>query len=275
MAAATERPSTVFAGLVLAALVAAAAVGPALVGHDPGAQDLAGGLSGPGAGHLLGQDKLGRDVAARLLAGARVSLEVAVLTVACSLLIGTLVGAVAGFAGGAVDFWLMRAVDVLLAFPGLLLAIALAAVLGPSLENVVIALVVLGWTDYARLVRGEVLSIRERAHVEAARALGLGAPRIVTRHVLPLLAAPLAVQASFSMASAIVAEAGLSFLGLGVQPPRPSWGSMLAEARSFVLVAPHLVLAPGAAITLVVLALNFLGEDLRDHLDVRRRPHSG
>jgi peptide/nickel transport system permease protein len=163
----------------------------------------------------------------------------------------------------------MRIVDVLLAFPGLLLAIALTGVLGPSLRNVVLALCLIGWAGYARLTRGEVRRLREREFIEAARALGAPGGAILRRHMLPLLATPLLVQATFGMAGAIVAEASLSFLGLGVQPPTPSWGSMLSEARTFVLVAPHLTIFPGLAIMLTVLGLNFLGDGLRDLLDVR------
>jgi len=164
---------------------------------------------------------------------------------------------------------MMRVVDVLLAFPGLLLAIALTALLGPSLRNVVLALSLIGWTGYARLTRAEVQRLRERELVEAARALGVPPGRILWRHVLPLVTAPLLVQATFGVAGAIVAEASLSFLGLGVQPPTPSWGAMLSDARSFVLVAPHLALFPGLAIMVSVLALNLLGDGLRDHFEVR------
>jgi peptide/nickel transport system permease protein len=232
--------------------------------------DLAAGLAPPGVSHPFGQDKLGRDVLARTLEGARVSLTVAAAAVLVSVLVGTLVGATAGFVGGRIDLLLMRVVDVLLAFPGLLLAIALAGALGPGIGNVILALSVLGWTGYARLVRGEVRAVRSREHVEAAVALGLPSHLVLLRHVLPLVAAPVAVQAAFGAASAVVAEASLSFLGVGVQPPSPSWGSMLAEARSFVVEAPHLLLAPGLAITTFVLTLHLLGDALRDHLDVRR-----
>ncbi len=163
----------------------------------------------------------------------------------------------------------MRLVDVLLAFPGLLLAIALTGLLGPSLENVVLALCLIGWTGYARLTRGEIRRLREREFTVAARALGVPDRRILVRHLLPLLAAPLLVQATFGMAGAIVAEASLSFLGLGAQPPTPSWGAMLNDGRAFVLVAPHLTIFPGLAIAMTVLALNVLGDGLRDRLDVR------
>lgn len=227
------------------------------------------GLAAPELAHPFGRDKLGRDVFARTLAGARVSLAVALAAVAASVAVGTAVGATAGFVGGAVDLVLMRLVDVLLAFPGLLLAIALAGALGPGIGNVILALSVIGWTGYARLVRGEVQRIRRREHVQAAFALGLAPRLVLARHVLPLVAAPLAVQAAFGAASAVVAEASLSFLGIGIQPPSPSWGSMLAEARNFVIEAPHLVIAPGLAITALVLALQLLGDALRDALDVR------
>lgn len=252
-------------------LIGCAALAPFLSPYDPYEQDLAANLSAPSVDHPLGRDKLGRDQLSRLLHGARVSLEVGTITVTVSLLIGVLLGTAAGYAGGAVDFWIMRLVDVLLAFPGILLAVAMSAVLGPSLGNVIIALSLLGWTGYARLVRAEVLRLRRREHVEAATALGVPDSRILTRHILPLLAAPLAVQATFGMAGAIVAEASLSFLGLGVQPPTPSWGAMVNEGRHFLLVAPHLTLYPGLAILLTVIGLNFLGDGLRDWLDVRSR----
>lgn len=231
--------------------------------------ELSEGLAPPSAEHPLGQDKLGRDVLARTLAGARVSLTVALAAVAVSVTIGTGVGALAGFVGGSADLALMRVVDVLLAFPGLLLAIALAGALGPGTANVILALSVIGWTGYARLVRGEVRRIRAREHVEAAVALGVPTRLVLTRHVLPLVAAPVAVQATFGAAAAVVAEASLSFLGVGVQPPSPSWGAMLAEARSFVVEAPHLIVAPGIALTAFVLALHLLGDALRDVLDVK------
>jgi peptide/nickel transport system permease protein len=237
--------------------------------YDPTVQALAENLAPPSADHLLGQDKLGRDILARVIYGTRVSLAVGVVTVLVSLLIGTVIGAVAGFAGGWIDELVMRGVDVLLAFPGLLLAIALTGVLGPSLRNVVIALCLIGWTGFARLARGEVARLREREFVEAARALGVPERRILVRHVVPLLATPLLVQATFGMAGAIVAEASLSFLGLGAQPPTASWGAMLNDGRAFVLVAPHLTIFPGLAILVTVLGLNFIGDALRDRLDVR------
>jgi len=231
--------------------------------------ELSEGLRPPALAHPLGQDKLGRDVFARTLAGARISCAVALASVTVSVAIGVLVGAAAGFLGGITDTLLMRMVDVLLAFPGLLLAIALAGMLGPGIGNVIVALSAFGWTGYARLVRGEVRRVRALEHVRAAVALGVAPRHVVTRHVLPLIAAPLVVQAAFGAAAAVVAEASLSFLGLGVRLPSASWGSMLAEARSFVVEAPHLVVGPGLAITAFVLVLQLLGDALRDALDVR------
>ena len=257
---------------VVGALVLVALLAPWLAGHDPTATLLAEGLRGPSWVHPLGQDRLGRDLWSRIAWGARISLVVGTATVTISLSIGTVVGLLAGMRGGWIDETVMRVVDVLLAFPGILLAIALAGVLGPSLGNVILALSVIGWTGYARLVRAETLALRERPHVEAARAIGAGELRVVVRHVLPLLAAPLAVQATFGFAGAIVAEASLSFLGLGTRPPTPSWGAMLNDGRAFLLVAPHVALVPGFAIFTTVLGVNFLGDALRDHLDVRTSP---
>jgi peptide/nickel transport system permease protein len=263
-----RRDAAVGAGLLLALALASVAA-PLLVRADPYAPTLEERLGPPRTAHPLGQDALGRDVLARLLRGARISLGVGAATVVLSLALGTLVGAIAGYAGGWLDEAIARAIDVLLAFPGLLLAIALAAVLGPSLRNVVVALSLLGWTGYARLARAEVAALRRRDFVEAARALGAGPGRIVVRQLLPLVAPLLLVQATFGMASAIVAEASLSFLGVGAPPPLPSWGAMIDEGRPFLLVAPHVTLFPGLALALTVLALQMLGDGLRDALEVR------
>lgn len=253
--------------LVLLALTAL--VGPALPAWDPLAVDLPGRLRPPSAAHLLGQDALGRDVLARLIAGARLSLGVGAAVVALTLAAGVALGALAGYAGGRVDEALSRAIDVLLAFPGLLLAIFLAAVLGPGVGHAVVALAILGWTGYARLTRSQVAGLRRRDFVQAAEALGATPGRVVVRHLLPLTAPALIVQATFGLSSAVLAEASLSFLGLGAPPPTPSWGAMLNEGRSFLLVAPHLTLFPGLALALTVLALQLLGDGLRDRLDVR------
>ena len=257
------------ATLVTLFLLVAALV-PLLAPFDPTHVVLPEGLRAPSLHHPFGQDRLGRDILSRIIYGARVSLGVGFATVAVSLTLGTAVGLFSGLSGGWVDELVMRAVDVLLAFPGILLAIALSAVLGPSLGNVVLALSIIGWTGYARLVRAETLSLRGRMHVESALALGAGPLRIVGCHVVPLLAGPLVVQATFGFATAIVAEASLSFLGLGTQPPTPSWGAMLNEGRSFLLVAPHVALFPGTVVFATVLGVNFLGDALRDALDVHR-----
>ena len=250
-------------------LVAVAILGPALAPHDPSAQDLGERLAGPSLSHPLGRDALGRDVLSRLLVGARVSVWVGLVVVGISATVGTVAGALVGLLGGWVDEVTMRLVDVLLAFPGILLAIAITAVLGPGLDHVVIALCLLGWVGYARLVRGQVLSLRERAFVQAAVALGAGRLAIARRHLIPNVLAPVVVEATFGIAGVIVAEAGLSFLGLGVQPGTPSWGSMIDEGRAYLERAPHIAAFPGLAILVVVLGLNALGDGLRDALDVK------
>jgi len=258
--------------VLLALFLLAAVFAPVISPCDPLAQTLDEGLSGPSASHRLGQDKFGRDVLSRLIHGARLSLAVGLGTVGVSLLIGLAVGSLAGFLGGAADRVFTGACDVLLAFPGILLAIGIAAVRGPSFGNVLFALSVLGWVGYARVIRAQVLSIKAREFVESARAVGSPPARLLLRHILPNALSPILVEATFGIARAIVAEAGLSFLGLGVAPPAPSWGSMIGEGRHFLFVAPHLVTAPGAAILLTVMAFNFVGDGLRDALDVRLEP---
>jgi len=226
-------------------------------------------LAPPGAGAWLGYDDLGRDIAERLLVGARTSFVVALWVVCLSALLGTLVGTASAYQGGGWDRVTVQVIDIFLAFPGILLAIALAGLLGPGIGNVVVALAVVGWVGYARLARAQVLSLRHREHVVAAESLGSGRMRIMLRHLLPLMAAPLIVEATFGVAAVVIAEAGLSFLGLGVQPPGASWGAMSRDGTRYMLVAPHLVLAPGAAICAVVLSVNLLGDRLRDRLDTR------
>jgi peptide/nickel transport system permease protein len=255
--------------LLLLALCLLGLAAPLVAPTDPLATRLEARLRPPDDAHPFGRDALGRDVLSRLLYGARVSFVVGVATLAISLLVGVTLGAVAGWVGGWLDEALVRLIDVFLAFPGLLLAIALAAVLGPSIANVVLALSVLGWPSYARLARAEVAALRRREFVHAAEALGARPARIVLTHVLPLAMPTLLVQATFGIAGAIVAEASLSFLGLGVAPPTPSWGSMIAEGRTFMLVAPHVILFPGLALAATVLVLQLLGDGLRDALDVR------
>lgn len=256
------------AGVAIVCLtVLAALLGPGITGIDPGFQDLPLRLEGPSTAHWLGLDELGRDILARLLAGARISLLVGAVVVGVSSVLGTVIGSLAGYYGGVIDEVVSRVSDILMAFPGLLLAIAVVAVLGPSLTNVVLALTLIGWVGYARLVRGQVLRIRELEYVQAARALGAAMPRILTRHIVPATLPALIVQATLGMGGAILAEASLSFLGLGVQPPTPSWGTMLNYGRSHLLDAPHLTIFPGLAIAVLVLGFNFLGDALRDALD--------
>jgi len=256
---------TVIVGLTLLA----ALVGPALTPFDPAAQDLAARLATPSLAHPFGLDELGRDILARVLAGARVSFLVGFTVVIVSAAVGTVLGSVAGYFGGRIDDLISRVIDTLLAFPGLLLAIALVAVLGPSLANVLFALTIIGWVGYARLVRGQVLRAREFEYVQAAKALGAGTTRILWKHIIPTAMPAVVVQGTLGMAGAIIGEASLSFLGLGVQPPTPSWGTMLNGGRAHILDAPHLTLFPGLAIALLVLGLNFLGDGLRDRLDPR------
>jgi peptide/nickel transport system permease protein len=252
---------------IVVVTVLAALVGPFLAPFDPAAQQLALRLTGPTGAHIFGLDELGRDIFARVLSGARVSLVVGVVVVSVSSFVGVVMGSIAGYFGGRADELISRVIDVLLAFPGLLLAIALVAVLGPSLGNVILALSLIGWVGYARLVRGQVLRAREFEFVLAARALGATTSRILIRHVIPTTLPAVTVQATLGMGAAILAEAALSFLGLGVQPPTPSWGTMLSGGRAHLLDAPHLTIFPGLAIAVLVLGCNFLGDGLRDVLD--------
>jgi peptide/nickel transport system permease protein len=222
--------------------------------------------------HPFGMDDLGRDVMSRVIFGARISMQVGVAVVLISAFLGTIIGAVSGYFGGWVDRLFSGFLfNVFLSFPSILLAIAMVAFLGPNIQNVILALSVIGWVGYARLMRGQVLKVREYDFVTAARALGAGNFRIIFRHVLPNAIQPLIVQASLGMAGAVLSEASLSFLGLGVQPPTPSWGVMLNDARSFLRVAPHLLIVPGLAVMLTVLAFNFVGDGLREWLDPKQK----
>lgn len=254
------------AAIVLLTVIGAI-IAPWAVPYDPAGQELALRLERPSLEHPFGLDELGRDIFSRVLAGARISLFVGLTVVGISSVVGVLLGSIAGYFGGRVDDVISRVIDVLMAFPGILLAIALVAVLGPSLTNVVLALSIIGWVGYARLVRGQALRAREFDFVQAARALGAGSGRIILRHVLPTALPAVIVQATLGMAGAIIAEAALSFLGLGVQPPTPSWGTMLDAGRSHLFDAPHLTIFPGLAIALLVLGFNFLGDGLRDRVD--------
>ena len=259
-------------GLILTVtLVVVALAAPLLAPFDPDAQDTSRRLEAPSHAHLLGLDDLGRDVLSRILWGARVSLRVGFSVVFLASLTGIALGAISGYFGGWMDTIIMRITDILLAFPGILLAIALVAVLGPSINNVVLALSIIGWVGYARLVRGQVLKVREMEYVTAAKALGAKSPRVIVLHVLPNVINPVIVMATLGLAGAILSEAALSFLGLGVQPPTPSWGAMLTAGRRYLGEANHLAIFPGAAIMLAVMGLNFLGDGMIDALDPKYR----
>lgn len=226
-------------------------------------------LQPPSAAAWLGYDDLGRPLLDRLIMGAHTSFFVAFFVVTVSLIVGTFIGMISGWLGGIFDLVVVRIIDIFLAFPGILLAIALAGLLKPGIENVIFALSVVGWVGFARLSRAQTLALREREHVRAAIALGAGMPRILWYHVLPLLGAPLMIEATFGIAGSVIAEAGLSFLGLGVQPPTASWGAMIRDGTSYMLMAPHTVLAPGMMLMLIVLSVNRLGDELQDWLGLR------
>ena len=236
-------------------------------------QDLIARLDPPDRSHPMGRDQLGRDVLSRIVYGARVSMLVGLTVVSVSSLVGVIIGSIAGYKGGWVDRVISSFLfNVFLSFPGILLAIAMVAFLGPSVRNLILALSVIGWVGYARLIRAQVLKVREYDYVTAARALGASDFRILLKHILPNSIQPLIVQASLGMAGAILAEAGMSFLGLGVPEPIPSWGKMIDNSREFWFTAPHLFIFPGLMIALAVLAFNFLGDGLRERLDPRQRP---
>jgi peptide/nickel transport system permease protein len=270
LAARLRENRLAMAGLVLVALLAATALGaPWLAPHDPTAIDARTILAGPSGAHLLGTDDLGRDVLSRLIYGARISLAVGFVSVGIAVLIGTALGACAGYFGGLVDAAVMRFVDIMLCFPSTFLILAVIAFIGPSIWNVMFVIGVTGWMGVCRLVRAEFLTLRERDFVVAARALGAGDARLIFRHILPNAMAPVLVAAVLGVAGAILTESGLSFLGLGVQPPTPSWGNILTAGKDNIDVAWWLSFFPGLAITLTMLGYNMLGEGLRDALDPR------
>jgi len=260
--------------IIVTILVVVALFAPWIATHDVGATDLSLRYLGPSASHFFGTDATGRDIFSRVVFGARISLQVGIIVVGVSAVVGTILGALAGYYGGWIDRIISGYVfNVFLAFPGLLLAIAMVAFLGSGLNKLIFALCIIGWVGYARLIRGQVLKVREYDFVQAARALGAGDMRILLIHILPNAIQPLIVQASLGMAGAVLSEAALSFLGLGVPPPAPSWGVMIEEARdlSTLQAAPHALIFPGIAIALTVLAFNFIGDGLREYLDPRQR----
>lgn len=259
------------AGAIIVSLVLLVAIlAPLLAPYQPDARDFRSRFAPPSVQHLLGTDNFGRDTLSRIIFGSRVSVQVAVVAVGIALVIGVLLGAVAGFFGGVVDNLIMRLVDVFLAFPPILLALAMVAALGPSAASVTLALGLVYWTAYARVVRSSILALRGEEFVEASLALGASWTRTLFRHMLPNAVGPVIVVATVGMGGAITAEAALSFLGLGVQPPTPSWGSILNTGLQFIRQAPFLSTFPGLAIMLTVLGFNLLGDGLRDLLDPRR-----
>jgi peptide/nickel transport system permease protein len=266
-----RSPLTVLGLAIILMFVLSAVFAPLLAPMDPTQQILSQRLKPPSAGHWLGMDQLGRDVLSRLLFGAPISLTVGLVVVGSASTLGTLVGLIAGYARGTADELLMRLTDIFLAFPPLILAMAIAGALGPSLNNAMIAIAAVTWPVYARLVRGQVLSLREREFIEAAFSIGASTPRILFRHLLPNALAPILVQASFDMGGAILSAAGLSFIGFGARPPTPEWGVMISEGSKFFSTQPWLSFFPGLAILLTVAAFNLIGDGLRDAFDPRLR----
>jgi peptide/nickel transport system permease protein len=267
-----RQPLAALGLLLLAIFLLCALFAPLLAPDDPAQIDLGGRLLPPAHGHLFGTDELGRDIMSRTLYGARISLTVAASVVSLSLGIGLIAGLAAGFFGGWTDTLInVYVMNAFLALPGILLAIAFVAFVGPGLFNLVLALSISGWVAYARLVRAQVMAVKEKEFVEAAKALGASDFRVICRHICPNIVQPLIVQAAIGMAGAVLAEATLSFLGLGVPPPAASWGAMLNDARSHLFDSPHLVIFPATAVMLAVLSFNFIGDALRDFLDPRTR----
>ncbi|HXJ77872.1 MAG TPA: ABC transporter permease [Candidatus Methylomirabilis sp.] len=263
--------AAVSGGTIIVVFVALALLAPALAPYEPLRGRLVDRLQGPGPTHWFGTDELGRDVLSRVLFGARISLQIQIAAVGLALVLGTALGVVAGYWGGWSDTLIMRAVDIMMAFPGIFLALAIIAALGTGLGNVIVASAIFLVPQFARVVRGSMLILKEKEFVEAARALGEGDVTIVMRYLLPNSLAPIIVQTTLRMATVLLTASGLSFLGLGVQPPSPEWGAMLSNARAYMITAPHVATVPGLAIMLVVLGFNLLGDGLRDALDPRLR----
>jgi peptide/nickel transport system permease protein len=277
MATTASRNPLAATGVVLVVIfIIFALFAPWIAPHDPAAIDLPVRLDAPSPAHWFGTDELGRDILSRVIYGASVSMLVGTCVVLTSLALGLIIGSIAGYYGGGIDrFVNVVLMNAFLSFPGILIAIAFIAFRGPGIFNLVFALSLGGWVGYARLVRGQVLAAREREFVEAARALGASDLRIIVHHILPNIIQPVIVQAAIGMAGAILAEATMSFLGLGVPPPTASWGAMLNDGRSHLFDAPHLVLFPALAVMLAVLSFNFIGDALRDYLDPRARIEAG
>ena len=256
-------------GIIVLLFVAIALLAPWIAPHPPNEGDLTKRLNPPGREHLLGTDPLGRDLLSRVIYGARISLQIQVAAVAIAMMIGTLLGMIGGYYGGKFDNLIMRLMDILLAFPGIFLAISIIAVLGPGLGNLMLAAGIYSIPQFARIVRGSVLTLKEKEFVEAARAVGENDFNILFRYLLPNSMAPIIIQTTLRMATVLLTASGLSFLGLGVQPPTAEWGAMLSNARAYLITAPHVATVPGLAIMLVVMGFNLFGDGLRDSLDPR------
>ena len=265
----TKNRLSVIGTAVVLCLITVSLLAPFIAPYDPTTIDVYNVLSPPGKAHLLGTDELGRDLFSRIIWGSRVSLKVGFVAVGIAIMIGIIIGSMAGFYGGKVDAVLMRFVDIMLAFPTFFLILAVIAILEPSIFTIMAVIGVTGWMDVARLVRAEFLTLRERDFVDAARAIGVSNTRLIFRHILPNALSPVLVSATFGVAGAILTESGLSFLGLGVQPPDPSWGNILTSGKDNIEVAWWLSLYPGLAILITVLSYNLVGEGLRDALDPR------
>jgi peptide/nickel transport system permease protein len=266
------RTFTAKAGFVIiGALIVVALLAPLLAPYDPSEYELPLAFAGPSLAHPLGNDAFGRDLLSRVIYGTRISFGIGIAVVGLSLAVGSIIGLCAGYAGGIVDRAFVFVSDVFLAFPSFLFAIAVAAFLRPSVENVILILCLKGWVTYARLTRGQALALKEREFITAGRAIGLPIPRLLFRHLLPNMMGPLLINASFGLAGVILIESSLSFLGLGVPPDTPSWGAMIDQGTQYLFLAPHLSIIPGIAIMLTVLGFNFLGDGLRDRLAPRGR----
>jgi len=266
-----KNRAAVFGGVLVVLLILIALMAPLIAPYDPIKQDLRASLLSPSASHLFGTDVHGRDIFSRVLYGAAISLRIGFVGTLFGCVAGVILGLVAGFYGGFVDSLIMRVMDVLLAFPGLLLAIAIVAIIGPGLENVIIAVGVFSVPVFARVVRGSILSTKQEEFITAARVTGAKDVRIMAQHLLPNVLAPILVLVTLRIATAILTAASLSFLGLGAQPPTPEWGAMLSDGREYMVIAPHVATFPGLAILVTVLGFNLLGDGLRDALDPRLR----
>jgi peptide/nickel transport system permease protein len=274
--AARHNPLAATGVVLVGVFLVCALFAPWIAPQDPAHIDLPNRLMTPSSAHWCGTDELGRDILSRLIYGSRISMLVGSCVVGISLALGLIIGSIAGYYGGRIDLFVnVVLMNAFLSFPGILLAIAFVAFRGPGIFNLVLALSLGGWVGYARLVRGQVLAAREREYVEAARALGASDLRVIVHHILPNIVQPVVVQSAIGMAGAILAEATMSFLGLGVPPPTASWGAMLNDGRAHLFDSPHLVIFPALAVMLAVLSFNFIGDALRDFLDPRSRMEAG